>query len=949
MLSALASQRSGDLAGAETLYRQALAIRPDEPDCLHMLGVIHLETGRVNEAFEAIYRALARTGWRIETMRHNMVLVLVKRLAADTSSVRRVRQQYLEFCRGREARRVERDPLVSIVIPSSNHGRWIQKALESVYRQTYRRLELIVIDDGSSDGSPELIRQSLSMCPFPCRFVAGKNCGAHAAINQGVALATGEYFNVLHAGDWFPDDRIAVMVEHVARRDADWGFGGISYVDGDGRLIAPEHNRRVFDSLMRFAQISKWETLGAALLKPHPAIHSGNLFMRKSLFELLGGFRDYRDNRDWDFCLRAILEAEPVLVPDNVYVQRIHENNTIGESPKGQVEEADRIASDYFVKITGGSAPKNNFAPTVHAWGSHVLLWIARNGQAYSLAPQALQQLAERATTPAIRDAGIPLCEEPESRAFAAPAGTPFAAMVEALPQRPLISILLPTYNTPARWLHLCIGSVLDQFYPHWELCIADDASPQAHVREIIEHYARCDPRIKVIVREQNGHISRATNSALALAEGSFFALLDHDDELSPDALYWAAREITRHPDAGLIYSDEGKVDEAGYCHGPYLKPDWNPELLRAQNCVSHLGIFRTDLVRAVGGFRPGFEGAQDWDLALRISERVMPHQIRHIPRVLYHWRSIAGSTARDVSQKNYVAEAQRQALLEHYQRTGTSVSLHPIGDFWNTIYDPGGQFPRVTLIIDARGPALTAWNNCLPQLLAGTDYPGFEIVLCHDAGITPATPAPDILPLPCKPGLHTGEVYQQAVQACRGELIGVFPLPCWPADAQWLAILAGYALQKRHGAVAPKIITADGRIAFAGTLLGIGEGVAFPYTGQKKDVMGQTGRARLAQNFQALGGGFLLVSKDKLHEIGGFAPGSAGAMAAQIALCLGLREAGYWNVWAPNSVLVTGRLPDYTPDKTDLATLEDRWPDAFAGDPAYHPALSHLRLFEPA
>ncbi|MGA8146969.1 MAG: glycosyltransferase [Gallionellaceae bacterium] len=938
------------MEGAEALYRQALSIQPDEPDCLHMLGVICLETGRNNEAFEAVYRALSLTEWRVDSMRHNMGLILVKLLAgADMSTARNVQQRYLEFCRKRDANRVDRDPLVSIVIPSYNHGRWIKKALESIYSQTYRHLEVIVIDDGSSDDSLDIIRQTLAKCPFPCRFVARENRGAHATINEGVGLASGEYINILNSDDWFPDDRIATMVEHVARTDADWGFGGVSFVNDKGEIIDPAGDRRVFDLVIRLAQMSKLETLGAALLNSNLAISTGNLFLRKSLFESLGGFCDYRYNHDWDFCLRATLESEPVFVPRNVYTYRLHGRNTISESGKAPLMEADRIFSGYFARIISGSAPINKFAPTVHAWGFRVLLWIARNGQASLLAPQALRQLADQAATLTIRDEDTVPFEESEPSAYANTASKLLGYLVEALPQRPLISILLPTYNTPARWLHQCIGSVLNQLYPDWELCIADDASPQPHVHEIIERYAQKDSRIKISIRQQNGHISQATNSALALATGEFFALLDHDDELSPDALYWVAREIIQQPEVCLIYSDEDKIDEIGSHSDPYLKPDWNPELMRGQNCISHLGVYRTELVRSIGGFRQGLEGAQDWDLALRVTERIMPHQIRHIPRVLYHWRAIEGSTARAISQKNYVVEAQRQALQEHYQRIGESVSLHPIGDFWNTEYDPGRQFPKVSLIIDARGPALKAWNNCLPQLLAGTDYQNCEIILCGDADISPAISAHAVLTIPCKPGLHAGEVYQKAVQSCRGEMVGVFSHPCWPADAQWLTTLVGYALQERHGAVAPKIVTTDGQIGFAGTLLGVGEGVAFPYLGQRRDVIGQAGRARLAQNFQALGGGFLLVQKDKLDKVGGFLPVYKGALAAQIELCLALREAGYWNVWVPNSALLTDRLPDYTFPPADLATLKTRWPRAFMSDPAYHPALSHQHLFEPA
>jgi GT2 family glycosyltransferase len=205
------------------------------------------------------------------------------------------------------------------------------------------------------------------------------------------------------------------------------------------------------------------------------------------------------------------------------------------------------------------------------------------------------------------------------------------------------------------------------------------------------------------------------------------------------------------------------------------------------------------------------------------------------------------------------------------------------------------------------------------------------------------------VLPIRCQPGRRAGEVYREAAAALAGELIGLLSHPSWPADGQWFDTLAGYAMRAGTGAVAPKIVTTDGRIGFAGTLLGVGSGIAFPYAGQRQDVDGQVGRARLSQNFQALGGGFLLIERSKLDRVGGFDPEYAGATAAQIALCLALRDAGYWNVWVANKVLLTSRLPRYECGTEDLATLQRRWPAAFAADPAYHPALSRERLFEAA
>ncbi|HEY0094304.1 MAG TPA: glycosyltransferase, partial [Archangium sp.] len=237
------------------------------------------------------------------------------------------------------------------------------------------------------------------------------------------------------------------------------------------------------------------------------------------------------------------------------------------------------------------------------------------------------------------------------------------------LPYQPLVSVVMPTYETSAPLLRQALDSVRRQLYPNWELCIADDASRSPHVRAILEEYAREDSRIRFVVRPRNGHISAASNSAIELVRGEFIALLDHDDELPEHALYHVIEELNAHPEADIVYSDEDKLDMQGRRFDAYFKPDWNLELFRSQNLISHLGVYRTSLVRAVGGFREGYEGSQDYDLALRVVERIPAAHIRHIPRVLYHWRAIPGSTALNVGEKDYAGRAARRALEEHYAR----------------------------------------------------------------------------------------------------------------------------------------------------------------------------------------------------------------------------------------------------------------------------------------
>ena len=219
---------------------------------------------------------------------------------------------------------------------------------------------------------------------------------------------------------------------------------------------------------------------------------------------------------------------------------------------------------------------------------------------------------------------------------------------IRALRRKPLISVLVPVYNPNLQFLQEAFDSVRNQVYDAWELCLADDASTDPAVRPLLEEMARSDERVRVEFRKTNGHIAACSNSALQLARGEWCALLDQDDLLAPHALAAVAAEIADYPAAGIIYTDEDKIDASSARSNPYFKGDWNHELLLGQNFINHLGVYRAALLREIGGFREGFEGSQDYDLALRCVEKLQPEQVRHIPRVLYHWRMAEGSVAGD-------------------------------------------------------------------------------------------------------------------------------------------------------------------------------------------------------------------------------------------------------------------------------------------------------------
>ncbi|HJG21670.1 MAG TPA: glycosyltransferase, partial [Enterococcus durans] len=255
---------------------------------------------------------------------------------------------------------------------------------------------------------------------------------------------------------------------------------------------------------------------------------------------------------------------------------------------------------------------------------------------------------------------------------------------------RPLISIAMPVYNVEIKWLEKCIDSVINQTYDNWELCISDDASTDPKIKKCLEAYEQKEPRIKVVFRKENGHISLATNSALEIATGEFIALLDNDDELPPHALFEVVKVLNERPELDVIYSDEDKIDAEGNRFDPHFKADWSPDTLMGNNYISHLGVYRSSIVKSLGGFRKGYEGSQDYDLVLRVTEQIPEDHIYHIDKVLYHWRTIPGSTASSGEAKSYIYDSGVKALTDALNRRGIKGTVHPglISGFYEVTYE---------------------------------------------------------------------------------------------------------------------------------------------------------------------------------------------------------------------------------------------------------------------
>jgi len=521
------------------------------------------------------------------------------------------------------------------------------------------------------------------------------------------------------------------------------------------------------------------------------------------------------------------------------------------------------------------------------------------------------------------------------------------------------ISVLMPVYNPAEKWLVLALESVCEQTYPHWELCIADDASTQPYVRTVLERFAARDSRIKVIFRPTNGHISAATNSALELATGEFTALFDHDDELPPHALHCVASELAAHPLTEFVYTDEDKIDEGGARFDPHFKPDWNPELICAQNYISHLSVFRTRLLRELGGLRAGLEGSQDWDLILRATERIPAKQIRHIPRVLYHWRANEGSTALHLGEKQYITDSARRALTEHFERTGETVTLErTVGGHWHVNYPLPRERPLVSIIIPTHN-AGSLVQLCLASIFARTNYAPFEVLLIDNRSDDPASleifaaAARDdgVRVIRYDAPFNYSAIQNFAAREAQGEVLCLLNNDIEVLSTHWLDEMVALALRPGSGAVGARLYYPDLRLQHAGVITGLG-GVAGH--GFKHFERGDPGtpqfRPHLTQNLTAVTAACLVIRKAVYFEAGGFDEAGLAVAFNDVDFCLKVDALGYRNVYAPAAELIhhesASRGREDTPEKiqrfqAEIATIKARWGGKLLWDRAYNPNLS--------
>lgn len=529
----------------------------------------------------------------------------------------------------------------------------------------------------------------------------------------------------------------------------------------------------------------------------------------------------------------------------------------------------------------------------------------------------------------------------------------------------PRISILMPVYNIEEEWLNAAIDSVRNQFYPNWELCIVDDGSTRKETLDAVERLtASGDPRIKVRKMEKNSGIAAASNAALEIATGDYVGLLDNDDELTRDALLETARRIVNDgPD--VLYSDEDKLDENGFFVEPHFKPDYNEEYLQSINYICHFCVVRTQLLRSVGGFRTGFDGAQDYDLILRLTEAT--DKIDHIPMVLYHWRRTPGSTSTAATAKPHTTEAGLKALGESLARRKIDARVLR-GPFPNTyrVKRKITGTPLVSIIIPFRDkPSLL--DTCVTSILAKTAYSNYE-VLCIDNGSS----APETLRLLDElqqrdkrvrvirydVPFNYSTINNFAATQARGEHFLFLNNDTEVVSVEWIEAMLEHSQRPEIGVVGAKLLYADDTIQHAGVIVGMGGVAGHGHLFLPKDSPGYFGRPQLIQRLSAVTFACAMVRHDVFEKIGGLNEVDLKIAFNDVDFCLRVREAGYQVIYTPYAVLYhyesKSRGYEDTPEKqarfaTEVRYMQKRHADALrAGDPFYNPNLTLFDNFKP-
>ena len=525
---------------------------------------------------------------------------------------------------------------------------------------------------------------------------------------------------------------------------------------------------------------------------------------------------------------------------------------------------------------------------------------------------------------------------------------------------RPKISFVVPLYKTPEKYLRRLTESFQEQTYSNWELCFSDGSGAQSPLTELLKELTAKDNRIKYVSHEEPLQISENTNSAIEIATGDFIAFADHDDELTPNALFECVKAINEKPQTLVIYTDEDKMSMDGHkFFQPHFKPDYNPDLLCTVNYICHLFVVSRKVIEKVGGLRSEFDGAQDYDFVLRCVEAVKDEEICHIPKILYHWRCHEDSTAENPESKLYAFEAGRRAVQAHYERTGIHAEVFK-GEYlglYRTKFIRDHD-PLISIIIPNKDH-IDDLKRCMESIEQKSTYKNYEYIIVENNSTDSATfeyykkleaENPKVRMVYWDGVFNYSAINNYGASFAKGEYLLLLNNDTEIINPDCLEELLGYCMRKDVGAVGARLYYEDDTIQHAGVVIGFGGIAGHCFVQQKRGTTGYCHRIICAQDYSAVTAACMMVKKSAFDAVGGLSEELAVAFN-DIDFCMKLRKAGYLIVYNPYAELYhyesKSRGLEDTPEKVarfnrEISIFEKKWPDILKnGDPYYNPNLT--------
>jgi glycosyltransferase involved in cell wall biosynthesis len=941
------------------------------------------------------------------------------------------------------------NPSVTIIVRTKDRPKLLKRAIQSIASQTYRPIEVVLVNDGGCDLDIEQLGTVLGDVQFNYIRLE-KNTGRAHAANIGIENAAGTYIGFLDDDDELYPHHVSTLVAFLDQSDYK-----IAYADTEMifKEFSAEEGRFIEVDKVVFSSDFVYRNLLFGNFIPF-----NSLCLSRDIVQSAGGFDESLElYEDWDFLIRIGKENSfchlPVItsiynqwsktlqinLANDDYVREMHlkviekhrekisarfisemqqeaikRNSDVRNSLRschlriqnleaacndgGRLRELETLLEQKNLLINNLEsllAEKTSHIrdidsaiekKDVHIWNIESLLrersvqlesiyaghaWkilkkyfaardalLPAGSRRRHIVKKMFQRILSNSRSPREARAGDTYDvysqwrerNEPKDDELDRQRATDFE-------YSPKISILVPTFNTPDTFLVEMVESVVNQTYRNWELCIADGGSELPSVKEILGKYSERDSRIKIKFLDQNKGISLNSNEALSLASGDYVTLLDHDDILPANALFEVVKAINQDPTADLIYSDEDKISEDGKRRfEPHFKPDWSPDLLRSYNYITHLAVFKRELLGGIGGFREDFEGSQDYDLILRATERST--QIVHIPKILYHWRVSANSAAGNVAAKRYALNCAKKALQEHLARIGYDgkVTNSAVFGYYKIAYILKKR-PLVSILIPNKDEA-EILKRCIDSVINKTTYTNYEILIIENNSCKKDTfdyyaqvsKNKSIQVIEWKHPFNFSSVNNFAAGHAAGEILVFLNNDTEIITSEWIEKMLEHVLRRDVGAVGAKLYYPDNTIQHAGVIVGIGGIAGHHHVHAPKESPGYMGRLQVIQNFSAVTGACIMVRKEVFNEVNGFDKSYALAFN-DVDFCLKLREKNYLIVWTPYAELYhyesKTRGYEDTPEKrvrflSEIEIFERKWKNVLLkGDPYYNPNLS--------